>query len=147
MNFFEQELRKLFADGMVIDDPHFIGRACFGVLGSDLRAKAEFVTQDTVDQYEAIRITILNRSDGVVDSLTMHFDDLFGRKRSNSSNLFNRISPYFWQYDGKYGWYGYKPSAADYADIRYAVNGYLSVFREKTRQPKRTTPKHSRDAR
>ena len=30
-NFFEQELRKLFADGSVIHDPVFVGRACLGV--------------------------------------------------------------------------------------------------------------------
>ena len=27
-NFFEQELRKLFADGAVIHDPVFVGRTC-----------------------------------------------------------------------------------------------------------------------
>lgn len=31
-NFFEQELRKLFADGAVIHDPVFVGRACLGSL-------------------------------------------------------------------------------------------------------------------
>jgi hypothetical protein len=32
-NFFEQELRKLFGDGTVIEDPTFVGRVCMGTLG------------------------------------------------------------------------------------------------------------------
>lgn len=44
MNFFEQELQKLFADGTVISGPTFSGRACLGTLGKDLRVRAEFVT-------------------------------------------------------------------------------------------------------
>ena len=43
-NFFEQELRKLFGDGRIIDDPTYSGRACFGTLGNDLRVRAQFVT-------------------------------------------------------------------------------------------------------
>ena len=35
-NFFEQELRKLFADGTIIRDPVFVGRACLGSLGTIL---------------------------------------------------------------------------------------------------------------
>ena len=36
-NFFEQELRKLFEDGQVVPSPKFVGRACLGDLGGDLR--------------------------------------------------------------------------------------------------------------
>lgn len=39
MTFYEQELRKLFADGTVIGSPKFTGRACLGTLGKDLRAR------------------------------------------------------------------------------------------------------------
>lgn len=44
MTFYEQELRKLFADGTVIGSPKFTGRACLGTLGKDLRARVQFVT-------------------------------------------------------------------------------------------------------
>jgi len=31
-NFFEAELRRLFADGEIIQNPKFVGRACLGNL-------------------------------------------------------------------------------------------------------------------
>lgn len=37
MNFFEQELRKLFGDGNIIESPEFVGRTCLGALDGDLR--------------------------------------------------------------------------------------------------------------
>ena len=50
-NFFEQELRKLFEDGKVIQDPVFVGRACLGGLDAGRQVRAEFVTM-------AMRITM-----------------------------------------------------------------------------------------
>ena len=43
-NFFEQELRKLFADGTIIRDPVFVGRACLGSLDRNRQVRAAFVT-------------------------------------------------------------------------------------------------------
>ena len=42
-NFFEQELRKLFADGTIIRDPVFVGRACLGSLDRNRQVRAEGV--------------------------------------------------------------------------------------------------------
>ena len=44
-DFFEhdQELRRLFEDGSVIDTPVFVGRACLGTPGKD--AQMRFVTR------------------------------------------------------------------------------------------------------
>ena len=63
-NFSEQELRKLFADGGIIDDPKFVGRACLGSLDSDLRVRAEFITMGIAGHYSALRLTVLNRKEG-----------------------------------------------------------------------------------
>ena len=52
-NFFEQELRKLFADGSVIHDPVFVGRACLGGLDRNRQVRAEFVTLGHADHYAA----------------------------------------------------------------------------------------------
>ena len=49
-NFFEQELRKLFGDGMIIGDPAFSGRSCYGTLGKDLRVRAQFITTRVSDE-------------------------------------------------------------------------------------------------
>ena len=44
MDFFEQELRRLFGGGEIIQSPKFVGRACLGDLGGDLRVRAQFIT-------------------------------------------------------------------------------------------------------
>ena len=63
-NFFEQELRKLFGDGKIIESPQFVGRACLGTLGGDLRVRAQFITGIIANQYNALKIVVLNRTDG-----------------------------------------------------------------------------------
>ena len=54
-NVFEQELRKLFGNGEVIDNPTYSGRACFGSLGKDLRVRAQFVSTHIAGEYEPHR--------------------------------------------------------------------------------------------
>ena len=63
-NFFEQELRKLFADGSVIHDPVFVGRACLGGLDRSRQVRAEFVTLGHADHYAALRLTLLGNDQG-----------------------------------------------------------------------------------
>ena len=131
-NFFEQELRKLFEDGKIIGTPAFSGRACFGTLGKDLRVRAQFVTTMIADHYDALRLTVLNRTDGPVDTQTLKLKDLLGMKPVPSNpNSRNGVSPYIWDYRGDVDWYIYHPTAADYQKLRQAVGDYLGVFRER----------------
>ena len=81
MTFYEQELRKLFADGTVIGSPKFTGRACLGTLGKDLRARVQFVTSGHADHYDVISVTVLDRTDGVVDKLRLRLKDILGVKQ------------------------------------------------------------------
>ena len=118
-NFFEQELRKLFADGSIIESPQFVGRACLGTLGGDLRVRAQFVTGIVANQYNALKIVVLNRTDGPVDTMVLKLKDLLGTK----------AAPRIWDDSGNAQWYGYRPTIADYETIRQAADDYLSVFR------------------
>ena len=118
-NFFEQELRKLFADGSIIESPQFVGRACLGTLGGDLRVRAQFVTGIVANQYNALKIVVLNRTDGPVDTMVLKLKDLMGTK----------AAPRIWDDSGNAQWYGYRPTIADYETIRQAADDYLSVFR------------------
>lgn len=79
-NFFEQELRKLFEDGKIIDSPSYSGRSCFGTLGKDLRVRAQFVTSGYANHYDSLTITVLNRTDGPVDTQVLKLKDLLGKK-------------------------------------------------------------------
>lgn len=142
MNFFESELRKLFGDGQLIGAPAFAGRACLGTLGQDLRVRAQFVTVGHADHYEALRVTVLNRTGGEVDTLTLRFKEELGRKPvPGNPYLKDGVIPHIWVCNGKAEWYAYQPTQADRSAIRKTVGQYLDVFRERQAETVRDGPK------
>ena len=141
-NFFEQELRKLFGDGKIISDPTYSGRVCFGTLGRDLRVRAQFVTSGHAERYDSLKITVLNRTDGPVDTLMLRLKDLLGKKPvPGNPNFRNGVSPYIWVYQGEAEWYAYHPTAADYKTIQQAAEQYLGVFRDRSQDRTQDGPK------
>jgi hypothetical protein len=132
LNFFEQELRKLIDAGVDLDNVKFAGRACYGDLGGRNRAKLQYVTTGTADNYTALAVDILNRTDGRVDSLMFRFKDIWGRKLTDSPDFSGGISPHIWTSGNKSEWAVYKPMPRDFEQLAKAVNGYLSVFAERS---------------
>ena len=130
MTFFEQELRKIVGD--VYPDATFVGRACYVRLSDMNRAKIQFATCGTADHYEALQMTILNRSDGQVDTLRLRFKDVLGTKQVSNPNFRNGVAPHAWTYNGKTEWYAYHPNRRDYQKLTDAVSDYLDVFQEQT---------------
>lgn len=130
MNYFEQELRRLFGNDAAISDKRFVGRAFFGKLTDNLRVRIEFVTLSTADHYEAIKATVINLNDGPVDTITLRFSDLYGKKTVSNPNFRDGIVPHIWKYGDKIEWYAYKPTKADYEQLSGALKNYLNVFRE-----------------
>lgn len=142
MNFFEQELQKLFADGTVISGPIFSGRACLGTLGKDLRVRAEFVTTRITDEYDALKITVLNRTGGLVDSLTLRFQEELGKKViPGNPNFADGIVPRIWKYNDKVEWYAYQPTQADRKKLCLATGLYLDAFRDRQVERAQDGPK------
>lgn len=137
MTFFEQELRKLVENSDILQNPAFIGRACFGDVGNDLRARIEFVINGTIDHYSALQMTMMNRTNGVVDRLTLRLEDIIGVKSIPGNPNFPRgVSPHIWVYQGKAEWYAYKPTPEDYHKLRESIKDYVDVFRPlKERKP------------
>ena len=90
MNFFEQELRKIV--GSAYPDATYIGRACYVRLGEENRAKIQFVTGIVSNQYNALQMTILNRSEGTVDTLRVSLTDLLGKQATKNPNFRNHTS-------------------------------------------------------
>ena len=129
-NFFEQELRKLFGDGKIIHDPVFVGRVCVGGLDADRQVRAEFVTMGYADHYAALRLTLLDNDLGVVDKLTLRLKDVWGKKEiPNNPYLKSGVNPHIWVNDDKVDWYAYRPTLADYQQLRQAAGSYLDTFR------------------
>ena len=70
--------------------------------------------------YNALKIVVLNRTDGPVDTMVLKLKDLLGTK----------AAPCIWDDSGNAQWYGHRPTIADYEAIRQAADDYLGVFRE-----------------
>ena len=70
-NTFEQELRKIVSPSC--PDATYVGRACYVRLSEMNRAKIQFISTHIASQYDALRLTILNRDEGAVDNLLLQF--------------------------------------------------------------------------
>lgn len=137
MNFFEQELRKLFENSGVIDNPSFSGRVCTGMLDGNLRVRVQFATSGHADHYDTLKVNVLNRTEGPVDTLSLKLKDLLGKKAvPNNPNFSGGVAPHIWIYKEEAEWYAYRPTEMDYQAMRQAVGNYLEGFR--TRQAERT---------
>lgn len=130
MTFFEQELEKLFAHDNVITNKRFVGNACYGRLSDSIRVKICFTTYGYAGHYEALNVTLLNRNEGVIDHMLLHFSDLWGIKRTNNPNFREGIAPRIWKDQGKAEWYVYRPTGEDYKQLADAVRTYVETFLE-----------------
>ena len=63
MNFFEQELRKLFAEQF--PNATYVGRNCYIPLDNQIRACISFKTNGYADHYDTIHIIQKGASEGV----------------------------------------------------------------------------------
>ena len=141
-SFFEQELWHLFGDGKTFDNPACSGRACLGTLGRDLRVRAQFVSTHISGEYDALKLTVLNRTDGPVDTLVLKLKDMLGKKPvPGNPNFRSGVIPHIWEDYGKFEWYAYRPTAADYETIRQAAREYLDVFRDRQQERTQDGPK------
>ncbi|MCD7991363.1 MAG: hypothetical protein LUK37_06090 [Clostridia bacterium] len=130
MTFFEQELKHLFENDTTFTNKRFVGNTCYGRLDNNIRVKIQFTTCGIADHYQALKVTLLNRNEGEIDSMTLHFHDMWGMKRPGNPNIGEKISPYIWKYEERTEWYIYKPTRNDYQKLADAVRGYLVTFQE-----------------
>lgn len=127
MNFFEGELRQMFGNAESISDAKFVGRTMLGKLDDDLLVKAQFISTYVSKQYDAIQLSIINRTDGLVDKETMLFGDIIGQK---NTNITGRVNPYMWEESsGKAYWYT-PLTISEKAQISDAVLDYVEMFQE-----------------
>lgn len=133
MTFFEQELRKLFGHDTVFADARFAGNVCYGRLNEDVRIKARFVTCGYADHYEALKVTLINRREGEIDSSLLRFRDLWGMKQTCNSNFGEGVSPHIWSDHGKVGWYAYSRARQITSGSRMLCRLILRYFRSQCR--------------
>lgn len=93
-------------------------------------------------QYDALKLTVLNRINGPVDIQVLKLGDILGKKPiPGNPNFREGVAPHIWDNYGKFEWYAYRPTEADYETVRQAVGRYLDVFRDRTLERTRNGPK------
>jgi len=121
MNFFAQQLRSLLKDaGFEPASIKLVGRAAYFQMSAERCLKAEFESLGVHNEFEAVRVSILNKTSGVIDSQRLRFADYF------SLNVRGQ-RPHIWIDRGEAEWYG-SPSRAEWKALAAAVADYLSVF-------------------
>lgn len=132
MNFFEQELRKMFMPNNTFEDPKFIGKVCYEYLSNQTVMKIEFTTMGTHQKYEGIKASVIDKHDGVIDTVILKFSDIWGENKQTNCGLSGGLAQHVWIYNGKTEWYGYEPSKVDYKILADTVKTYSELFKEQT---------------
>ena len=124
MNAFEMELKKILSQSKEAAHTTYVGRAAYIQVAPELRAKLEFVSLNIANQYNALKLTVLNRIDGAVDINILRFGDLLGKKMVSNPNFSDGVIPHLWDDYGKVSWYVYQPEQADYKLLAGVVDEY-----------------------
>lgn len=122
MNKMENELRRMFRESELFYDAMFCGKMMIGKLDKDVRTKIEFFSTEIHKHYDALKVTIMNRTEGTIDMSVLKFGDIIGLK--------NGTNPYFWDERNCTGWYGFKITGDEYDQISDTVHDYMSMFAE-----------------
>lgn len=118
----------------------FVGNVCYGRLTDQIRVKISFQTGTVSEHYDRLKVMLLNRNEGIIDSVVLKFEDLWGRKLVRNPNFPNGVSPHIWRDRENIDWYVYHPTKTDYQQVASAVRTYLEVFQEpaEEQQPEQT---------
>jgi hypothetical protein len=130
MTTFEKELRKIFEQNTWLTGTKFVGRSCYAQLSENIRVRVDFIKLGYADKYEALKVSLINRTEGVIDSTVLRFADVLGKKQVDNPNFPDGVIPYLWNYQGRLDWYVYQPTTADYRKLTDEVNSYMEVFYE-----------------
>lgn len=124
MNFYEKQLKRMFPDfDTQSGDTIFAGKAMLSIINDDLRAKVEFITTRVAGQYEGLRLSIINKHDGVIDSQAFMFHEIVGLKGPKKDQ-----KPHVWDDNGKPDWFVYEPTTEELEQIGSKVEDYVLMY-------------------
>ena len=124
MNFYEQQFRRMFDEECPMSEIVYVGRTMIGKLGDDLIAKISFETDGKANNYPALKLSIINREDGEVDSQMFRFGDILSRRSLSDST----IDVHAWEYRGRAEWFGYTPLGQELESIGDTVSEYMALY-------------------
>ena len=126
---FEKELHKIFDGIDSLDNKKYVGRAFYATIDNNLKFKAEFISTNSYEHYDALRVRILQREEGEIDANTIRLKEAWGMKAVPNGNFPNGVSPHMWISNGKLEWYAYSPHSLDYEKITNQIIDYVDVFK------------------
>ena len=123
-NFYERQLKRMFGDAdRILADTVFAGKAMVSKIGTDIIAKVEFVTVGVLGQYEGLKLSIINRNLGLIDSQTFMFHEILGLK-----GVARDRKPHIWDDNGKACWFVYEPTLSEFDNIASKVKDYIEMY-------------------
>lgn len=127
---FENELRRIFDEMGCFeqDGVKYVGRAVYGKIDDELILKAQYITQDVMSHYSALKLEVIKRNEGVVDTNIIRFSELWGNKLTTNPNFREGVTPHLWKDGDKLDWYVYTPTGHDIWQLREEVADYVSVY-------------------
>lgn len=126
MTIFEKELRNMFGSSEQFKERAYSGKSMVAKLDDDLRVKMSFVTLGVSGEYPALRVKVINRTEGEIDSELFRFSDIIGTQRTAYNN---KVEPHIWHVDGKDEWY--LPISQNERDrIANTVLDYVSMYQD-----------------
>ena len=84
----------MFGTGASFSEPRFVGNCCYGRLTDQIRVKINFQTGMVADHYDRLKVTLLNRNEGTIDSMVVKFGDVWGLKKTLIPTSATGKSPY-----------------------------------------------------
>ena len=124
MNFYEKQLKRMFPDyDTQSGDTIFAGKSMLSIISDDLRAKVEFVTGRVAGQYEGLRLSIINKNEGIIDSQSFMFYEIIGMKGPEKDR-----KPHVWDDNGNAKWFAYEPTDAELESIGSKVEEYVWLY-------------------
>lgn len=127
MNLFEKELQTMFGDNDILSDIKISGKTLIAKLDDDLRAKIQFATEMYADHYSALKLKIINRTDGEIDTNLFRFSDIIGKIERGKG--LDSISPHIWVNNGEPEWYGFSLLPSERAKIADTVLEYAQMYK------------------
>jgi len=127
INFFEEEMRKMFDHRPVVfRDRVYADKTMLAKLGHEdhLLAKVQFISTDVRGQYDALQLTIINRAEGVVDKQNFEFNNIVGPYLRAGKTP---VSQHIWEHSYSASWF--TPfTDEDRQMVANAVTNYAKMF-------------------
>lgn len=122
MNLFDTIFKRMFSDR---ENMKHINGVAYGTMDNGMVFKAQFKIRGTYGKYEAIEVSILNKSEGPIDRVLLTFDNLLSKNRLDQT-------AYIWKNNGKLEWYGNAPAPAELDSMGRLIEDYVALFQEQT---------------